>query len=276
MRALASLGIFTMSGSEFALTPLGETLRTDVPGSMRGIAIAETDEPHWKSWGMFPKAIKEGRKMSAEALGTEVWDYYAKHPADAQEFSRAMTSISGMATGPVLASYDFTAATKLVDVGGAHGALLRGILEKHPQASGMLFDLPHVAESAKKVVESAGLAGRVEVVSGDFFKEVPADADIYLLKHILHDWDDAKSVAILETIKKAMKPTSKILVVEFALPHDATPSPAHFMDLNMLVMLDGRERTSEQYGALFAKAGLRMSRFIQTPSPIGIAEAVLA
>jgi SAM-dependent methyltransferase len=214
--------------------------------------------------------------MSADALGMEPWEYYAKHPEDAQHFSRAMSGISGLATGPVLASYDFSAALKVVDVGGAHGALLRGILEKYPKATGVLFDLPHVVEGSKKEVERAGLAGRVETVGGDFFKEVPAGGDLYLLKHILHDWDDAKSVAILQTVRKAMKPTSKALVVEFPLPEDASPSPAHLMDLNMLVMLDGRERTPAQYGALFAKAGLRLSRFIPTPSPIGIAEAVPA
>jgi hypothetical protein len=276
MRALASLGIFTMSGREFSLTPLGETLRADVSGSMRAFAIAETDHVHWQSWGRFPNAIKEGRKMSAEAVGMEPWEYYAKHPQDAEQFSRAMSGISGLATAPVLASYEFSAKAKLVDVGGAHGALLRGILEKYPASTGVLFDLPHVVEGSKNEIERLGLGGRVEVVGGDFFKQVPAGGDIYLLKHVLHDWDDAKCVSILETVKKAMKPTSRVLVVEFALPEDATPSPAHFMDLNMLVMLDGRERSPAQYGALFADAGLRLSRFIPTPSPMGIAEAVLA
>jgi hypothetical protein len=204
------------------------------------------------------------------------WEYYAKHPEDGEHFSRAMSGLSGQATGPALASYDFSAALKLVDVGGAHGALLRGILDKYRQASGVLFDLPHVVEGSKKEVERAGLAGRIEVVGGDFFKEVPAGGDIYLLKHILHDWDDTRCLAILETVKKAMKPTSKALIVEFVLPEDATPSPAHLIDLNMLVLLDGRERTPTQYGALFEKAGLRLSRFIPTPGPVGIAEAVAA
>jgi hypothetical protein len=276
MRALASIGVFTMTGTDFALTPLGETLRNGVPGSMRNIAIAETDDAHWLSWGRFPKAIKEGRKMSAEALGAEAWEYYGKHPEDALQFSRAMTDISGMAIEPVLGSYDFSAASKIVDVGGAHGALVGAIVQKHPQATGIVLDLPHVVAGTKPALEARGLSGRVEVMAGDFFKEVPAGADLYLLKHILHDWDDAKCVAILENVKKAMKPTSKVVVVEFALPEDATPSMAHFMDLNMLVMLDGRERTKDQYGALFAKAGLRLTRFIPTPSPMGIAEAVLA
>ena len=171
---------------------------------------------------------------------------------------------------------DFSAASKLVDVGGAHGALVGAIVQKYPQATGIIVDLPHVVAGTKPAIEARGLAGRIEVMGGDFFKEVPSGGDIYLLKHILHDWNDEKCVSILENVRKAMKPTSKVLVVEFALPENATPSLAHLMDLNMLVMLDGRERTKDQYGALFAKAGLRLSRFIPTPSPMGIAEAVLA
>jgi hypothetical protein len=276
MRALASLGVFALSEGRFSLTPLGQTLRSNVPGSMRNIAVAETDHAHWATWGRFPTAIKEGRKMSFDALGSEPWDYYAKHPEDAQQFSRAMTDISGMAVGPVLATYDFSEATQIVDVGGAHGALLTAVLEKHTGARGVLFDLPHVVVGSKKEVERLGLTGRIEVTGGDFFKEVPAGGDIYMLKHVLHDWDDERCIAILKNVRAAMKPTSKVIVVEFALPEDAAPSPAHLMDLNMLVMLEGRERTSAQYGALLAQAGLRLSRFIPTPSPMGIIEAVPA
>ena len=274
MRALSSLGIFSMTGDKFALTALGETLRSNVPGSMRNIAMAETDNVHWLSWGKLPQAIKEGRKMSSDAVGMEAWDYYAKNPAEGHQFSRAMSDISGMATGPVLASYDFSSAKKIVDVGGAHGALLQGILNKYTDISGVLFDLPSVTQGSTEAIKNAGLASRVEVVGGDFFKEVPAGADIYTLKHILHDWDDEKCVAILRTIRAAMKPTSKILVVEFALSNTAEPSPAHFMDLNMLVMLNGRERTKDEYATLFAKAGLSLARFIPTPSPMGICEVV--
>jgi len=274
MRALASIGVFTMSGSEFALTPLGETLRSNVPGSMREMAIAETDPAHWLSWGHFPDAVKEGRKMTVEALGMEPWDYYAKNPEHAEHFSRAMTAISGMAVGPVLASYDFSGMTKVVDVGGAHGAFVSAVVQKYPDAKGVLVDLPHVVAGAKAQLEAKGLASRIEVTAGNFFEEVPSGGDVYLLKHILHDWNDDKCVTILKNVRKAMKPTSKVVVVEFALPEDATPSPAHFMDLNMLVMLDGRERTKDQYATLFAKAGLMLSRFLHTPSPMGIAEAV--
>jgi hypothetical protein len=276
MRALASLDVFAMNETRFSLTPLGETLRSGVPGSMRNIAIAETDTAHWLTWGHFTDAIKTGKKMVKAALQMEAWDYYGKHPEDAEQFSRAMTDISGLAIEPVLSSYDFSWVNKVVDVGGAHGALLGAVLHKVPQASGILFDLPQVTGGSKAAIDQAGLASRVEVVSGDFFKEVPAGADLYLLKHILHDWDDAHSVTILKNIRAGMKPTSKILIVEFALPNGADPTPAHFMDLNMLVMLDGRERTPEQYRALLERANLRLGRVVPTKSPIGLVEALPA
>jgi hypothetical protein len=243
---------------------------------MRNIAIAETDEAHWLAWGRFTDAVCTGRKMTTTALGMEVWDFYGQRPQDAENFSRAMTDLSGLAIGPVLATYDFSWARSVVDVGGAQGAMLGAVLGKVPQASGILMDLPHVTGGSRAAVEKAGLASRVEVVSGDFFKAVPAGADLYLLKHVLHDFNDERSVAILKSVRAAMKPSSKLLVIEFALPSGAEPSPAQFVDLNMLVMLDGRERTPEQYAALLDRAGLRVSRFLPTPSPIGIVEATLA
>lgn len=276
MRALASVGVFTLEGDRFSLTPLGQTLRSGTPGSMKHIAIAETDTGHWLTWGRCLDAVKTGRGMAKEALGCDPWDYYAQHPEDGEAFSRAMADISGMAIEPVLTGYDFAFAQSIVDVGGAHGALLAAMLNKKQDAKGILFDLPQVAATAKSAVEQAGLAGRVEVVGGSFFEQVPSGADLYLLKHILHDWDDAHCHALLKTVRAAMKPTAKLLVVEMALPETAAPTPAHWMDLNMLVMLSGRERTADQYGKLLADAGLRMTRFIPTQSPLGLVEATPA
>lgn len=275
-RALASLGVFSLAGDRFSLTPLGETLRSGVPGSMRNIAIAETDDAHWLTWGRFTDAIRQGRKMSTEVLKMEPWDYYAKHPADGEQFSRAMTDISGLAIEAVLSGYDFPNQGRVVDVGGAHGSLLAAVLKKYSTLQGALFDLPHVVAAAKPTLEKQGLSASIEIVGGDFFKAVPANGDVYLLKHILHDWNDERSVGILRSVRAAMKPGARLLVVEFSLPKDATPAPGHLMDLNMLVMLDGRERTTEQYGALFAQAGLRLSRFIPTHGPLGLFEAVAA
>lgn len=276
MRALASIGVFTMEGDRFALTPLGDTLRAGVPGSLKNIAIAETDTAHWLTWGRFTDAVKSGRGMSSEALGGDPWDYYAKHPEDGEQFSRAMTDFSGIAIPPVLGTYDFSFATCIVDVGGAHGSLLCAILQQHTSARGVVFDLPQVAATAKGPIEAAGLSGRVEIVGGDFLKQVPAGGDLYLLKHILHDWDDDRCVQILKAVRAAMKPTSRALIVEMALPDAAAPTPAHLLDLNMLVMLSGRERTADEYGTLCARAGMKMTRFIPTPSPFGLVEATPA
>lgn len=276
MRALSSLGVYTMQNKSFGLTPLGQTLQSDVPGSMRNIVIAETDTCHWLTWGRFPDAVKTGRGMAQEALGMLPWDYYGKHPQDGEQFSRAMADISGIAIEPVLSNYDFSGAKTVVDVGGAHGALLLAVLRKIPAAKGILFDLPHVTATAKTAVANAGMANRVEIIAGDFFNQVPPGGDVYLLKHILHDWDDDHAVNILKSVRSAMQPQSKLLIVEIAMRDDAEPSPAHLMDLNMLVMVSGRERTPEQYGELLVKAGLTMARFIPTPSPMGLIEATPA
>jgi SAM-dependent methyltransferase len=276
LRALASVGVFELAHERFSLTPLGETLRAGVPGSVRNFAIAETDPAHWATWGRFTSAVRQGRKMSRDALGMEIWEYYAQHPEDGDQFSRAMSDLSGMTSSALLATYDFAGASRIVDVGGAHGALLAAILRAQPRATGVLFDLPNVAQSARTHWEGSELAGRVEIVGGDFFKALPAGGDVYLLKHILHDWDDAHALSILKNVRAAAKPGSKLLVVEFALPKSAEPSPAHFIDLNMLVVLDGRERTEEQYAALLEQAGFRLARFLPTPGPVAISEAVLA
>lgn len=275
MRALASVGVFRMEGRKFGLNPLGEALRSNQPGSMRNIAIAETDTAHWLTWGRFGDAVRSGRSTAREALGCDAWEYYGKHPEDGAAFSRAMADISGLAVEPVLSGYDFGSAKTIVDVGGAQGALLCAMLGTNTAARGILFDLPQVTTSAREAVRIAGMAGRVEVVGGDFFRQVPAGGDLYLLKHILHDWDDPHCIDLLKVVRASMKPASRILIVEMALPDQALPTPAHLMDLNMLVMLSGRERTVDEYAALLQKAGLRMTRFVPTKSPLGLIEAAI-
>ncbi len=273
MRALASLGIFTMKGTHFGLTPVGQTLRSGVPGSMRNVAMAETDAPHWLTWGHFTDAIRTGHKMSQQALGMDPWEYYGKHPELSVQFSRAMQDISSIAIEPVLASFTFPEHGHIVDVGGAHGTLLGAILQHYPKTRGTLLDLPHVIDSAKPVYTSSPLHSRVTLEGGDFFKSVPAGGDVYLLKHILHDWDDEHSLKILKSIRHAMKPRSALLIVELSLPADATPSAAHLMDLNMLVMINGRERTVDEYRTLLHGAGLELARAIPTQSPMVLIEA---
>lgn len=273
LRALASVGVFSMQGRAFGLTPLGHTLRTGVPGSMRNIAAAETDAAHWQSWGRFTDAIKAGRSTVREALGMEIWEYYATHPDDSAQFSRAMQDVSGIAIEPVLNGYSFPPAGHIVDVGGAHGALLRAILAHVPGAKGTLFDLPHVIESARPVVAESPVRDRLTLTPGSFFEQVPTGGDVYLLKHIIHDWNDTESIRILRAVRDAMAGSARLLIVEMLLPPDATPAPAQLLDLNMLTLVNGRERTIDEYRTLLATAGLEMTRAIETPSPMVLVEA---
>jgi O-methyltransferase/methyltransferase family protein len=273
LRALAGVGLFTSpSPDSWALTPIGACLQTDAPGSMRYAAIAETDHAHWATWGRFVEAVRTGRPQALAALGSMPWDYYAKHPEDGVAFSKAMSSLSSISIGPVLASYDFTGAETIADIGGAHGALLAAVLRTRPSARGILFDLPQVVAGAGEAFGDA--SGRVERVGGDFLAQAVPSADLYLLKHVLHDWDDESCLKILRNVRAGMRSGARVLVIEMVIPEHLGAGPAPWMDLNMMVMLGAKERTAAAYGDLFAGAGLSTSRVIPTPSPYTIVEAV--
>lgn len=275
LRGVASVGVLRKTeDGRFALTPVGNLLRKDVPGSMRSLLIAEMAPGHWLPWAELAHSVRTGEPAAPKTLGMDAWAYYRAHPEEERHFSQGMTGISAMAIEAVLASYSFTGAKRIVDVGGAHGGFLTAVLKRETGAKGVLFDQPQVVESAGPTLEATGVAPRVERVGGDFFKDVPAGGDMYLLKHILHDWNDAECVAILERVRAAMAPGAKVVVVEMLIAEDGPPSPAPLMDLNMLVMLTGRERTAEEFGALFAKAGLRLSGVTPTHSPMAVIEAV--
>lgn len=273
LRALAGVGVFVSPApGSWALTPVGECLRTDAEGSMRYLAIAETDRPHWITWNRFADAVRTGAPQGELAMGCLPWDYYAAHLEEGADFSRAMANISSLSIGPVLASYDFSAARTIADVGGAFGALLAAILRAQPSAKGILFDRPQVVEGAAAALGDIG--ARVQRVAGDFLSDAVPAADVYLLKHILHDWDDAACVKVLKNVRAGMGAGARVLVIEMIVPERPEPGPAAWMDLNMMVMLGGRERTASEYQQLFARAGLSTSRVIPTPSPYSIVEAV--
>ncbi len=274
LRALASIGVFRqVEGGRFGLTPLGETLRSSVPDSVRDFAIAETDQAHWQPWGRMHEAIKTGRPVSKAVLGIEVWEWYEKNPQDEVAFSSAMGNLSQMVAGELPWLIDFSRVQKVADIGGAHGVLLAAILRANPKARGILFDLPHVIETAKPVIEAQGLGSRCEFVGGDFFKPLPEGADAHVLKHIIHDWDDERASLILQNCHRALRPNGRILLVEMIIPADNSPSPAQFIDLNMLVLLGGRERSEAEYATLLRNAGFKTPRLIPTHSPFVIIEA---
>lgn len=267
LRGAASAGLLTETAPRtFALTPLGHCLRTDTPGSLRDLVIAECAPGHWLPWGQLYEAIKQGRAMTADVLGMPAWEYYAKNPEEALSFARGMGNLSALVAHDVARLYDASPFKTIVDVGGSQGVLLRGLLAQNPNARGIVFDLP-------EVIANATADDRVELVGGSFFERVPEGADLYLLKSILHDWPDNKCAEILGSIRNAAKPGAKLLVIEMILPDQPGPSLVTFMDLNMLVMLNGRERTAAEFTKLLGDNGFKVTRVIPTGGPFSLIEA---
>jgi hypothetical protein len=274
MRMLASIGVFTMDGDgRFGLTPLGDTLRSGVPGSVKDFAAAETAYGHWEPWGRMADVVKTGKSQTKDALGTELWDWYSQNPHEAAYFTAAMGNLSAGVAGEVTRVYDFSRHKRVADIGGAHGILLGAILRAHPKLHGILFDLPHVTASATQSLEAQGVAERAVVVGGDFFTTVPAGADLHILKQIIHDWSDEECRRILQACHRALAPHGSLLLVEMVIPADNGPGMAQAMDLNMMVMLTGRERTEAEYRDLLTGSGFGLERVISTHSPFSVIQA---
>jgi SAM-dependent methyltransferase len=274
LRLLASLGVFEeASPGSFGLTSLGETLTSDAPGSVRNFAITETAPGHWLPWGRLLESVQTGRPMAREALGMDLFDWYAQNPEEAGYFNAAMGNLSALAASELVRVYDVSAVRTVADIGGAHGVLLAAVLGANPAARGILFDLPHVIATAEEAIAAEGLSTRCELVSGDFFEAVTEGADLHLLKQIVHDWDDERATQLLRNCHRALAPEGTLLLVEMVIPPDNRPSPAQAMDLNMLVLLGGRERTEVEYQRLLQAAGFRLARVIPTHSPFSVIEA---
>lgn len=276
MRMLSGVGIFEeVEPGKYGLTPASELLRSDVPGSMRDMAVMITSPSHWLPWGRMEDTLKSGDSGPQHEFGTDLFSWFQQDGNREQWeiFNAAMTSFSSGIAHAVSESYDFSAFRHIVDIGGGHGYFLKTILEKAPDARGTLFDLPGVVEAADGEV----LGERITRDGGDFFKAVPEGGDCYTLKHIVHDWSDDQNVAILSNIAKVMQPSGKVLVAELVMPETGEPHPAKFMDVNMLAMTEGGcERTEKEYAALLGKSGLKLIGLHPTPSPVSIVEAVKA
>jgi SAM-dependent methyltransferase len=274
LRLLASIGVLVQATpGTFALTPLGETLRSDAPDSVRNFAITETAPGHWLPWGRLPESVQSGQPMAREALGMELFDWYAQNPEEAGYFNAAMGNLSALVAQELVRVYDFSGVRTVADVGGAHGVLLTAVLRANPTARGILFDLPHVIATARETIAAEGLSSRCELVSGDFFDALPEGADLHLLKQIVHDWDDDRVTLLLQNCHRALAPGGKLLLVETVIPPDNAPSMAQAVDLNMLVLLGGRERTKVEYHDLLMAAGFRLDRIVPTRSPFSVIEA---
>jgi len=276
LRTLVSLGLLAQPHPHmYALTSLGAVLRSDVPGSMRDLLIAVTDTPHVQAWSKLHESVSSGQPMVPALFGMPIFAYYAAHPDELASFSRAMGNLSALAAQGTVHHYDFSHAQHIVDVGGAHGDLVLTILHANPHAHGTVFDLPHVADAARQAIATQGYAGRCKALGGDFFQAVPPGGDVYMLKLIVHDWPDTEVLRILHNCRAVMPPDGTLLVIEMVIPDDHHLSPAHLSDLNMLVMTGGQERTVQEYDALLAQAGFRLTRLIPTGSPYDVLEAIV-
>lgn len=275
MRALAQVGVFAekQEGS-FSLTPLSACLQSDIPGSVRALAILFGEE-QYKAWGDILHSVRTGESSFEHLFGMPVFEYYAKNPEAEKTFNAAMTSGSDAEKAAVTQTYDFSNIRKLVDIGGGQGSFISSILKANPTLQGVLFDLPSVVEGAPNVISAEGVAERCEIVGGSFYESVPSGADAYILKHVLHDWDDETSLTILKNCHSAIDENGKLLVVEQIVPPGNEPALAKFMDVNMMMLHPGGcERTEAEYQALFEAAGFKLTKVIPTRAMVSVIEAV--
>jgi SAM-dependent methyltransferase len=274
LRMLASRGIFTEEADgRFALTPLAEPLRSDTLNSQRAFAIMMGEE-QFRAYGDLLYSVRTGKPAFDHIYGEPIFDYLGKHPESAKTFDAAMSSIHGRETQSILDAYDFSGIGELCDVGGGNGSVLIATLKRYPAMRGVLFDLPRVIERARPAIAAAGLADRCRLGAGNFFESIYAGADAYFFRHIIHDWDDEKSTSILKNCCSALKHGGKILVVESVVPPGNEPFFGKDLDLTMLVMPGGMERTEDEYRRLFAGAGLRLARIVRSPTEMCVLEAV--
>ena len=272
MRAASHLGLVAAGpDARFMLTALGQSLRSDVPGSVRDAAIALTSPGHWLPWGRLSEAVRTGRRQTAETLGAELFEYYSGNPAEARAFTGAMSVSSTEVAGEVARVLDTSSAKLVVDVGGADGALISALLTTNPTLTGAILERPEVVPHAQAAIAGRGLTSRCHVFGGNFFTSVP-EADIFLLKYIIHDWDDDQSTLILSNCARA-RPKGRVVLVERVVAESDCGSEASLADLNMLVLLPGHERTQREYADLISRAGLRLDCVTETTSSISVIEA---
>jgi hypothetical protein len=279
MRALVSVGVFGQDEQgRFTLTPVATTLRSDVPNSLRALAIINLGEERYRAWGDLMHSVQTGEIAFNHAFGMGLWEYYTQHPEQAKIFDESMANLIAANNAAVLASYPFSTIDALVDVGGGNGSFIVSALHANPQMKGVLFDLPHVAEQARKRIADAGLAERCEIIGGDILASVPEGGTVYILSQVIHDWGDDRAIAILKSCHRAMKDKAKLLLVERILPARVEQSVAlqraFMLDLHMMATTGGRERTESEYRALLDAAGFRVTKVVPTESEMTVVECM--
>lgn len=276
LRALASFGVFAEDDAgRFRLTPLAATLQTDSPNSVRAWATLSGDEWHWRLWGNLLESVKTGKTALDHTFGKpNLFEYFVQNPKAGTNFDEAMTCLASMNNNAIATGYDFSETRNLVDVGGGYGSHLTTILKAYPTIKGVLFDQASVIEGAKQFIEANGLNERCSLVAGNFFESVPTGGDTYLLKTVIHDWDEENAVKILKNCRRAIAEDGKLLLVEAVIPPGNTSYFGKLVDLEMLTTAGGRERTEVEYRALFDAAGFKLTKIFPTSSPWNIIEGV--
>jgi O-methyltransferase domain/Dimerisation domain len=274
MRALSSVGVFAHpQGEHFALAPVSQSLQSNVPGSLRQ-AVITIGEIHYQAWGSLLHSVQTGSSAFNHVFGSGLFDYLRSNTESAATFNQGMADLSSMLAYAVLMAYDFSTITSIIDVGGGQGGFLKKILEFHPEMAGTVFDLPSTIDTTKEYLGGATCGGRCSSWGGDFFKDVPAGADAYILCGVLHDWDDDHALQILKNCHRAMAKRGRVLLVETVVPDTDANCFSKFLDLNMLVMTGGRERSRADFCTLFDASGYKLTKVIPTIAPQSVIEAI--
>ncbi len=274
LRLLAMVAIFTETEPRtFANNLPSKMLVSGERGSAYDMALWMSDPFHFRVYAEAMHSVMTGQPAIEKATGVPVFEYFPRHPEESEIFNNAMTAFSAFVIPAALDAYDFSGIDTLVDVAGGHGQVLISVLQRYPNMRGILFDLPHVIKGAVPRIPAAGVEGRLTTQTGDFFAAVPPGGDAYIMKHIIHDWDDDRALKILENIKKAMKPGGRVILLESVLlPGSTQPDFGKVIDIEMLLMPGGKERTEEEFRALFARAGFKLARIVPTQSPLSVVE----
>ena len=276
LRALASVGVFSeLTPGQFGLTPLAALLQSAAPNSMRALAVMYAEE-QYRAWGEMLYSVRTGQPAFEHQFGMGVFEYFVQNPEAGAVFNEAMTGLTTQIADVLANVYDFSGFKTIVDIGGNRGTVIAAILQRYPTARGILFDRPNVVASAADHLAEAGVEDRCQCIGGDFFSAVPSGGDAYLLASILHDWDDDRCVAILTKCRQVMPAHGKLLIVEVVLPEGDVPHFGKWVDLHMLVLASGRERTAEQYENLFLAGGFKLASVRPIPSGQSLLEAVPA
>jgi hypothetical protein len=271
LRMLASHGVFSEDDAGcFALTTLADALRSDVPGSVRD-AIRMVDDEYWNVVGHLMDSVVTGRPAFENVLGLPAWEYRARHPEVDERFARGMANVSALENAVIARAYDFSPFKKVIDVGGGKGGFIAEVLKANPSLTGILFDEEHVVTDPTYLT-AAGVAGRCESVGGNFFDAVPSGADVYILKRVLHDWDNEPAEGILRACRRAIPAHGRVLGIDAVVPHGNTLHPSKNSDILMMVETGGRERTEEEFRDLYQRGGFSLTRIIPTRSALSIVE----